>query len=211
MIVKNQYEELYVYPEIAYYEGKTMRYLLPVIGMRIDKLLLIINNIHFSAIDILRYIGLKGIYYSWKECPDKLENEVYIVFSPKRGIMYSSFPTFYNYLKTLPNFINLYHVNNNLIVVAIKIDERWKHAKEIISKGRYSELGKVYANNFFNNSGNLKKEFHIICKTDDYRRKLELDLGLQEDYLLGMELDDMFDIEKETLDLQKLNIEYKRI
>lgn len=211
MLIKNQHEELYTYPQIDYYEGKTMRYLIPIIGMRIDKLMLIINNIHFSAIDILRYIGLKGVYYSWKQCPDKHENEVYIVFNPKRTIMYTSFPKFYNYLKTIPNFLKLYHVNNNLIVVAMKIDDKWSHCKEVVSKGEYSKLGKVYANTYFNVSGTLKKEFHIICKTDEYRRKMEIELGLPEDYLLGMELDDIFDIEKETLDLQKLNIEFKQI
>lgn len=211
MLVKNQYEELYDYPVIPYYEGKTMRYLIPVLGMRIDKLLLVINNIHFSAIDILRYIGLKGIYYSWNECPDKWENEVYMVFNPKRTIMYTSFPTFYNYLKTIPNFLKLYHVSNNFIVVTIKIDKKWQHTKEIVKSGKYSELGKVYANTYFNVNGTLKKEFHVICKTEEYRRKLEIELGLCENYLLGMELDDVFDIEKETLNLQKLNIEYKKL
>lgn len=209
MLVKNQYEELYVYPQIDYYESKTMRYLIPILGMRLDKLLLIINNIHFSAIDILRYIGLKGIYYSWKECPDKYENEVYMVFCPKRNIMYTSFPLFYKYLRTISNFIRLYHVNNNFIVVAMRVDEKWKDAKSIVSKGEYSKLGKVYANTFFNNNGKLSKEFHIICKTDEYRRKMEIELGLPENYLVGMELDDIFDIEKETLNLQKLNIEFK--
>ena len=211
MLVKNQYEELYSYPQIDYYEGKTMRYLIPILGMRLDKLLLVINNIHFSAIDILRYIGLKGIYYSWKQCPDKHVSEVYMVFCPKRNIMYTSFPVFYKYLKTIPNFIKLYHVNNNFIVVAIRTDEKWGDIKSIVSKGEYSKLGKVYANTFFNNNGKLSKEFHIICKTDDYRRKLEIELGLQEDFLLGMELDDIFNIEKETLDLQKLNIEFKTL
>lgn len=211
MLVKNQYEELYTYPQIDYYEGKTMRYLLPALGMRIDKLLLVINNIHFSAIDILRYIGLKGIYYSWEECPDKWENEVYMVFNPKRAIIYTSFPLFYNYIKKTNNFLNLYHVNNNFIIIVLKIDEKWKHAKNVIKEGKYSKLGKVYANNFFNVNGTLKKEFHIICKTDDYRRKIEIELGLDEDYLLGDELDEAFDIQKETLNLQKLNIEYKRL
>jgi hypothetical protein len=40
---------------------------------------------------------------------------------------------------------------------------------------------------------------------------MEIELGLPEDYLLGMELDDIFDIEKETLNLQKLNIQYKKL
>ena len=209
MLVKNQYEELYTYPQIDYYEGKTMRYLIPIIGMKIDKLMVIIKNVNFSAIDILRYVGLKGIYYSWKDCPDKYENEVYMVFCPKRNIMYSSFSLFYRYLRTIPNFVKLYHVNNNFIVVVMRLDEKWVNAKNTVSKGQYSKLGKVYANTFFNNNGKLSKEFHIICKTDDYRRKIEIELGLQEDFLLGRELDDIFDIEKETLNLQKLNIEFK--
>ena len=211
MLVKNQYEELYTYPQIDYYEGKTMRYLIPIIGMKIDKLMVIIKNVNFSAIDILRYVGLKGIYYSWKDCPDKYENEVYMVFCPKRNIMYSSFSLFYRYLRTIPNFVKLYHVNNNFIVVVMRLDEKWVNAKNTVSKGQYSKLGKVYANTFFNNNGKLTKEFHIICQTDDYRRKLEIELGLHEDFLSGMELDDIFDIEKETLDLQKLNIEFKTL
>ena len=211
MIVKNKHEQLFEYPQMSYYEGKTLRYLIPVVGMRLDKLMLIVQNIHFSAIDILRYIGLRGIYIKWDECPDRWENEVYMVFNPKREILYSHFSTFCKYLKVIPNFIKLYHVNNNLIVVSMRIDEKWKNCKEVVMTGKYSELGKTYANTFFNNGGKLKKEFHIICKTDEYRRKLEIELGLPEDYLVGMELDDFFDIEKETLNLQKLNIQYKKL
>lgn len=212
MLIKNQYEEVYNFtPIIPYYEGKTMRYLIPVLGMRTDKLSIVVNNIHLSAIDILRYIGLRGIYFAWVECPDNWENEVYMLFNPKRDVIYTSFPKFYDYLRTIPNFLKLYHVNNNVIVIAMAIDKKWENAKEIVKKGQYSKLGKTYANSYFNINGNLKKEFHIICRTDDYRRKLEIDLGLEENYLLGLELDDAFDIEKETLNLQKLQIEFKKI
>ena len=211
MLLKNKHEELFTYPEVPYYEGKTMRYLLPVLGMRGDRLLIVINNVNFSAIDILRYVGLKGIYYSWKQCPDKLTNEVYMLFAPKKKIVYTSFPVFYNYLRTIPNFIRLYHINNGVMVIAMRVDEKWAYSKEVLKTSKYSELGKKYASTFFNDGKILKKEYHIICKTDNYRRKLELDLGLPEDYLLGMELDDLFNIDKETLDLQKLNIEFVRL
>jgi hypothetical protein len=88
----------------------------------------------------------------------------------------------------------------------MRIDEKWKNCKEVVMTGKYSELGKTYANTFFNNGGKLKKEFHIICKTDEYRRKLEIELGLPEDYLVGMELDDFFDIESESW--EKANLSY---
>jgi len=209
-MVKNKYEQLYNPPVIEYYGGKTLRYLIPALGMRLDKLLIVVREVKLSAIDILRYLGLKGIYYAWEECPDKWENEVYVVFNPNRNVIYTSFPLFYKYLNTIPNFTKLYHVNNNLMVVVMKIDDKWSHLKEIVGKSEYSKMGKTYANNYFNNDGVLKKEFHIICKTDEYRKKLETKLNLSEDFLLDMELDSLFDIHKETFSLTKLGIEFKK-
>lgn len=207
MVKKNKYETLYEYPNIPYWEGKTMRYLLPTLGMRSNRLLAIKTII--SGRDVLRALGLKGVYYQWLECPDNWNNEVYMLFCPSKDVIYTIFSQLYDYLRELPNFVKLYHINNGVIIIVMKIDQKWEGAKSIIKSGKYSNLGKVYANNFFNNNGILGREFHIICKTEEYRRKMEIELGLEENYLLGDELDEMFDIEKETLNLQKLKIEYR--
>jgi len=198
-------------PDVPYKDNKTIRYLLPTLGMRLDKLSIILDNVHLKAIDILRYLGLKGVYHSWKDCPDKWENEVYMVFVPKDKILYTNFYSFYEYLKTLNNFVGMYHVTNNFIVLVMKIDSKYQFAKDVVASGLYSKLGKTYANIFFNNNGKLTKEFHIICQTDEYRRKIELELGLPEGHLIGCELDEFFNPENEVLDLEKLNIKFKDI
>jgi hypothetical protein len=211
MILKNRFEEIYQYPNLDYFENKTVKYLLPTLGMRVNKLQTVVINKHFSAIDILRLLGLRGLYCYWKECPDKYNYELYMLFNPEKNTLYGNFSSLYSYLQTLPNFVKLYHANNNLIVIALRIDPKWQDAKQIIQTSKYSDLGKEFANHFFNNNGKLSKQFHIICKTDDYRRKLEIELGLQEDFLKGMELDSLFELEKETLDLEKLNIKFKQL
>lgn len=211
MITKNIHERSFQYPDLVYHDNKTIRYLLPTLGMRVDKLHAVVNNVNLSSIDILRLLGLRGVYCSWVQCPDKLKNEVYMLFCPKKDALYTSFPVFYKYVSAVPNFIKLYHVNNNLMVIAMTIDAKWHSAKETIATSKYSKLGKNYANAFFNNNGKLSKEFHIICRTEEYRRKLEIELNLPEDHLINVELDEFFYLEKEVLDLQKLNIKFIEI
>ena len=151
--------------------NKTTLFMLPSVNFNKDKI----------SFKLLKYFGFINCYLDYKQSLETSPDFVYLVFNPDKEAI-RRFRDFYDLYKNLPNFINDYVIDNNLIVVVFKVRDKWKDTLNAFRHSRYSSMSKEYAELFKRPdlaTGRVYtgREYHIIHRSKELREHMEKELN----------------------------------
>lgn len=174
--------------------NKTTTYLLPTLDVEhLSKYLL--NKYQF----INAYISCEDLDY--KQC-------LYLLFNPSKSRL-EKWAEFYALYSKENGYITCFDLDKNVVVVVIKIKEKYKNFPRWMMKGKYSWLGKEYANFFIDRRKHPPtkyKPWYTINRDEEYKKKLCEFLDIDEEDV--WELDDLPDVSEERLNWNKIKEQY---
>jgi hypothetical protein len=159
------------------------------------KLEAIVNNFN-----ILAEKGFINLYSYYEKLP--IEYCLHLVFNPPISKT-EEFEKLLDKFKKLNTFVELNKLDENVYIVSIIIDDLYKYIFYPFINGKYSKMGEKYAKLFpyetLNGKEIKSKQYHVITHSSDLQKKLEVNLGLKEDILNDIELDEKIVLKKEIL------------
>jgi len=181
-------------PNIKASVNKTTAFIIPALDLNTNKL----------NYKLLEMFGFVNCYLWVKNSPYKNDSYVYLVFNPtKEGL--ANFYRLYSIYRTYNNFVADYMLDYNLIVVVLKVKEKWKHTYEMFKQSKYSQMSKEYADLFktvtLSGKVTVGYQYLIIHKHKEYKEHLEKELDVHIDS--SAELMDRLDPEKEIFNYER--------
>jgi hypothetical protein len=137
------------------------------------------------------------------------QNAVYVLFKPKKMDVFRDFLD-EEYART-NQVIDDYDYPDGFVVVVYNLDEKFKKDFLLIKEGLYSKTSKEFQAQFpkivklFKNGlhkDEISLQYRVFNKTEDLKKYWEEKLGVEFDD--SMEVWDGFNIDKETLNLNKI-------
>lgn len=166
--------------------------------------------------DGLRNNGFINAYYRDKDHTCDYENCIYVLFRPDNIYKFRDF--LQSEYRRTKNIVEDYDYEKGFVVAVYQLDDRWNEDFEKIKKGKYSKTSDEFQSMFPRRLDIIKdgKRFYdvslqwrIFNKTDDLKAYWEDKLGVQFDG--DMEFWEIWDEEKETLNINKIMKEYEGV
>jgi len=164
-------------------------------------------KINSEDLNIEKHGFLNAYQFIKGEEPDL--NEVYLLFKPSNKERFNEFLDG-EYWRT-DEIVEDYDISEGFIVLVYKLDEKYKEDFELIRQGKYSKtsekfqslfprIKKIMRNGLYKDEISL--QYRIFTKAQDLRDYWEERVG--QSFKPDMEVWSTFEIEKETLDITKI-------
>jgi len=159
--------------------------------------------------DALRTNGFLNAFIKDLRKEEYIDDVVFLLFKPKNVEKFNDFLE-REYNKNL-SIVEDYDYENGYLVVVYKLDDKYKEDFNLIKKGRYSKTSEKFqklfpeAHRVLEGGIYINKpstQFRVFTKAEDLRKYWEEKLGTN--FNNDMEMWEGFDIERETLDLDKI-------
>lgn len=159
------------------------KYLLPTLQ---------ISNKEFTT-KILKELGFINAYLEDIDKPLKTPNCIILVFNFPKSFE-EKFEKVIDVLeKEVVNYISNYKIDDYTYGIIFKILPEWVYIIDLFKKGKYSEFGEKYANEFKIGNSNkslVLEQYKVITKDPSYLLQKANDLGINPSLLEHLDLDD---------------------
>lgn len=149
---------------------------------------------------IMNSLGFINLYSYFDKIP--LEYCLHILFNPPKSKL-TEFDVILEEFRKLNTFVECTMLDENVYVISLMMFEEYKYVFYPFINGEYTKLGAVYASLFPSGNTNGQdihsKQYHVINHTEFLQQKKETMLGLKENALSSIELDEKIHLNREIL------------
>jgi len=183
--------------------NRTTLFMMPSLCLSPSKYMKIDIRRWNSAFEVFLFFGFQDIYLRDRGYMEKYdENNLIMLFTPSLDA-FKKWDRFRDVYLTEPGYVLEYDLDVLAICIEFAIHPKYKGLKEIFERGEYSKMLPIAKREYFvNNQGEKSREYSIVTKSSELRRKIEteLDVILDDD----AELDSPPNPDEEELDWELL-------